>query len=205
MSGSSIWRPRPPARVEPAGPRPGIRISDADRERAAVRLQRAVGEGRITFSELEERLEVVYAARFAADLVPPLEDLPDDEPVLSTPVGPPLVLRAGVGSLRRTGRWEVPARLRVQSTMGAVLLDFTEAELTHPVVEIELELGAGAARLFVPAGATADLDGLVAGLGMVRSRVPVAPAHAPHFRIYGRSGIGSVVVRRRYRIAGHLV
>uniref|UniRef100_UPI0015F04F0F DUF1707 SHOCT-like domain-containing protein n=1 Tax=Pseudonocardia pini TaxID=2758030 RepID=UPI0015F04F0F len=59
-------------------PRPGIRISDADRERAAARLRTAMGEGRITMVELEERLAVVYAARFAAELLPPLEDLPGD-------------------------------------------------------------------------------------------------------------------------------
>ena len=56
----------------------GLRISDADRERAAARLQQALAEGRITLDELEERLTVVYAARYAADLLPPLEDLPGD-------------------------------------------------------------------------------------------------------------------------------
>jgi len=211
MSESPVWRLRPSARgaprgpaPEPESPRPGIRLSDADRERAAVRLQTALGEGRITVVELEDRLAVVYAARFAADLVAPLEDLPaEGGPVLTTPVGPPLVLRTGMGALRRTGRWRVPPRLRVQSAMGAVLLDFTEAELTHPVVEVELELGAGPARLFLPVGATADVDGLVAGLGVVRSRVPATPSPAaPHFRVYGRSGLGSVTVRRRYRFAG---
>ena len=55
---------------------PGLRISDADRERAAQRLHTALSEGRITLSELEERLAVVYAARYEADLRPPLADLP---------------------------------------------------------------------------------------------------------------------------------
>jgi hypothetical protein len=187
-------------------PRPEIRISDADRERAAARLRAAMSEGRITMVELEERLATVYAARFASELLPPLKDLPGDPrdvmtaAPLSTPVGPPLVLRTGMGGLRRVGPWRVPARLRVQSTMGAVLLDFTRAELTHPVVEIELELGAGPARILVPETATADVEGLHAGLGMVRSRVSCVPAEGPHFRIYGRAGLGSVVVRRRYRI-----
>lgn len=189
-------------------PRPEIRISDADRERAAAKLRVALGEGRITMVELEERLAVVYAARFASDLLPPFDDLPGDprdvlaDVPLTTPVGPPLVLRAGRGTLRRVGQWQVPARLRVQSTMGAVLLDFTRAELTHPVVEIELELGAGPARLLLPDDATADVEGLHAGLGLVRSRVECRPGTGPHFRIYGRAGVGSVVVRRRYRVAG---
>ena len=187
-------------------PRPEIRISDADRERAAARLRRAMSEGRITMVELEERLAVVYAARFATDLLPPFEDLPGDprdvlaEVPLTTSVGPPTVLRTGMGALRRVGQWRVPARIRVQSTMGPVLLDFTEADLTHPVVEIELELGAGPARIMIPDGGTADVEGLAAGIGMVRNRVEGTPGEGPHFRIYGRAGLGSVVIRRRYRI-----
>ncbi|WP_214365687.1 DUF1707 domain-containing protein [Pseudonocardia sp. H11422] len=192
----------------PYGDSPGIRISDADRERAAARLHQALSEGRITVSELEERLSVVYSARYGADLAPPLADLPGGAidvtgppPPLSTPVGPPVVvLRSGVGGLRRSGQWAVPARLRVHSGVGSVLLDFCDTQLPHPVIEVELELGAGSARLLVPDDATADVDGLVAAMGHIRSKVPSAPAPGrPHFRIYGRCGMGSVTIRRRYR------
>ena len=61
---------------------------DADRERAAARLQQALAEGRITLDELEERLAVVYAARYAADLLP----------VRGSPRH-----RRGAGAARRTG------------------------------------------------------------------------------------------------------
>lgn len=185
-----------------------IRISDADRERAAERLNRALGEGRITVEELQERLSTVYAARFGADLVPVLADLPGDPlnlsaDVLATPVGPPTVLRGGVGGLKRRGDWNVPARLRVQSSIGPVLLDFCDAEPSRPVVEIELELGAGSARILVPAEATADVDGLVSSYGSVRSKMPARAVHGrPHFRIYGHTTAGSVTVRTRYTFAG---
>jgi hypothetical protein len=199
--------------LQPSSPGepPGIRISDADRERAAQRLHTALTEGRITVAELEERLAVVYAARYGSELVPPLADLPGDPldvtvpaPPPSTPAGPPVVLRTGMGSLRRSGSWQVPARLRVQSGMGSVVLDFCEAEIRHPVVEIEFELGAGSARVLLPDNATADVDGLVSGMGSVKSKVPATPRPgATHFRIYGRTTMGSVTVRRRYRLAGH--
>jgi len=130
--------------------RPGLRISDADRERAAQRLHTALSEGRITLSELEERLAVVYAARYEADLRPPLADLPAEVPVAVTPAGPPMVLKAGMSTIKRTGPWRVPPRIRVLSGMGSVTLDFCDAENPHPVVEIELELGAGSAKLLVP-------------------------------------------------------
>jgi len=191
-------------------PSPGIRISDADRERAAARLQQALAEGRITLSELEERLAVVYAARYAADLLPPFADLPGDDvvpvqPATPTPAaaGQPLVLRSGMGTLRRSGPWTVPSRIRVQSVMGSVILDFGDTAVP-PVVDGALELGTGSARLMLPDGASADVDGMVSGMGTVRSKVSSTPVPGrPHFRVHGRSAMGSVTVRYRYRVAGH--
>ncbi len=169
-------------------PPPGIRISDADRERAAARLQQALVEGRITLDELEERLTVVYAARYAADLLPPFADLPGDDvvpmPHAAAPPAPmdrPLLLRSGMGTLRRSGPWAVPSRIRVQSVMGSVILDFGDTTVPT-VVDVSLELGAGSARLLLPDGATADIDGLVSGMGTVRSKVPSTPVPGrPHF------------------------
>lgn len=191
-------------------PSPGIRISDADRERAAARLQQALAEGRITLSELEERLAVVYAARYAADLLPPFADLPGDDVVPVQPAtaepaatGQPLVLRSGMGTLRRSGPWTVPSRILVQSVMGSVILDFGDTTVP-PVVDVALELGAGSARLLLPDGASADVDGMVSGMGTVRSKVSSTPVPGrPHFRVHGRSAMGSVTVRYRYRVAGH--
>jgi hypothetical protein len=189
--------------VQPPDP-PGIRISDADRERAATRLNQALAEGRITLTELEERLTVVYAARYERDLVAPLADLPalaSAAPVPVTPAGPALVLKAGMSTIKRTGVWDVPARLRVQSGMGSVVLDFCDAQIAHPVVEIEVVLGAGSAKLLVPDGATANVDDLVPGMGSVRSRVPSRPRPgSPHFVVHGRTAMGSVTVRNRFRM-----
>jgi hypothetical protein len=197
---------------QPSPPEPrGIRISDADRERAAERLHQALAEGRITLSELEERLAVVYAAKYEADLRPPLADLPGAQ-VAAAPAArptvpsdaPPVVLRAGMSTIKRSGAWDVPPRLRVQSAMGSVVLDFCETVIPHGVVDIEVDLGAGSAKLLVPDDATANVDGVVASMGTVKSNVPsLQRPGAPHFLIHGRAGMGSVTVRRRYKIAGH--
>lgn len=188
--------------------KPGIRISDADRERAAARLNQALAEGRITVSELEERLSAVYGARYEADLVPPLADLPGAAvmaaaAVPSTPSGPPVVLRAGMSTVKRTGDWDVPARLRLQSSMGTIVLDFCDTTIHHPVVEIEVDVGAGSIRLLLPDGATANVDDVVSGMGTVKSKVPSRPRPgAVHFVVHGRTGMGSVTVRRRYQVGG---
>jgi hypothetical protein len=189
----------------------GFRISDADRERAAQQLHKALAEGRITLSELEERLAVVYAARYEADLRPPFADLPGDDVVPGRPAvpappagGPPVVLRAGMSTIKRGGAWDVPPRLRLQSAMGSVVLDFCETVIPHPVVDIEVDLGAGSAKLLVPDESTANVDDVVASMGTVKSSVPSVPRPGvPHFVVHGRAGMGSVTVRRRYRIAGH--
>lgn len=193
--------------MPPSDP-PGLRCSDADRARAAERLQRAMAEGRITMTELDERLAAVWAARYEADLLPPLADLPGPAlvgpPAPVIPTGKATVLRAGMSGLKRTGAWTVPARLRVQSVMGSVLLDFTQTEIPHPVIEVELEIAAGSAKLLVPEGATANVDDLVTALGEIKNRVPAQPGRkGPHFVLRGRCGLGSVVVRRRRRMSDY--
>jgi hypothetical protein len=72
-------------------PRPALRASDADREAVAERLRVASVDGRIDAEELEQRLSLVYSARWVgeldrivADVVPP----PPPPPVAPPPVAP---------------------------------------------------------------------------------------------------------------------
>jgi hypothetical protein len=198
------------------------RISDADRERAAQRLHGAMAEGRITFAELDERLAQVYAALHAEDLEPPLADLPPEHtapsglavaPPTSTtaaptawqpapPAGPaPVLLKSGVGDIKRNGPWQVPPVLEVQSTMGDTVLDFTRAVLPQQVVEVRVKLGAGDVKLILPDGATADVDGVVAGMGSVKCKVPGGPRPGQlHVVVRGKVSMGDVVVRYQYEI-----
>ena len=53
-----------------------LRVSDADREQAAEVLRQAAGDGRITFDELDQRLEAAYGARTYGDLTEVTADLP---------------------------------------------------------------------------------------------------------------------------------
>lgn len=185
----------------------GVRIADADRERAAARLQRALAEGRITFAELEERLATVYAARYETDLLPPFADLPPDDAPAAAVLragGEPLVLRTGSGTLRRSGDWTVPARIQVQAGLGDVILDFCDTAVPHAVLEVDVTTKGGGVKLLVPDGATADTDGVTCSWGAevkcALARRPV-PGH-PHFRVSGRVKLGGLVVRNRYRFAG---
>jgi hypothetical protein len=53
-----------------------LRASDAERAAVVRRLEYAVGEGRISMAEFEERVEVAHQARTRAELDELTADLP---------------------------------------------------------------------------------------------------------------------------------
>src|SRR5690606_4956185 len=158
-----------------------LRCSDRDRERVAEALREAAGDGRLTLSELEERLEATFRARTYGDLEPITRDLPQgpypvpnvsprgvQAPVgqWSQPAGQAVSPRpaAGVPDLRterittilgeekRSGRWEVPPRIEVTCFLGEVKLDFTEAIVRHRDVVVQIGTLMGSVTLIVPEG-----------------------------------------------------
>jgi hypothetical protein len=55
---------------------PRVRTSDAERERIAQTLREAVGEGRLTLDEGDERLATLYTTKYRDELAPLIADLP---------------------------------------------------------------------------------------------------------------------------------
>ncbi|BBG00621.1 hypothetical protein PSA01_40340 [Pseudonocardia saturnea] len=181
-----------------------MRISDADREAAAKRLHDALGEGRITLTELEERLDAVYAARTASELRPPLADLPGSE--LVAPRTGELVrpadgadrvhLRTGAGTVKRTGDWQVPAAMKLTTSMGTIHLDLSEVRQVPPRIDIEVSTGMGEIVLVLPEGGSADVDAVSGSWGEVKTKVPSTPGGSgPHIVVHGKVGMGSLTVR----------
>jgi hypothetical protein len=74
--------------MPPNRPTPQLRASDADRDRAALRLREAAAEGRLDTDELEERVGAVYGAKWMADLDRLTSDVTPLPP--PTPVPPPV-------------------------------------------------------------------------------------------------------------------
>ncbi|MEU7892769.1 DUF1707 domain-containing protein [Nonomuraea sp. NPDC049152] len=179
-----------------------MRVSDADRERAAQQLQKAFAEGRLTPAELDERLELAFAAKTYGDLTEPLSDLPGAGafvPVAgaSAPHADAVVLESKSGDVSRSGDWPVPQRLRIVSKYGNASLDLSEASVDHPVVDIEFDLKYGSAKIVLPEGATANVDGYQAEWGgEAKVTVPAHPRHGIlHVRITGRIKYGELRVR----------
>ena len=94
--GASAWAP-PPRRDQhrPTSATDDlVRISDADRERATVRLRDHYAEGRLTREELDERVTAVLKARTVGDLRRVMADLPESAPAsphacMPPPASPP--------------------------------------------------------------------------------------------------------------------
>ena len=106
-----------------------LRISDDDRDRAAAVLHTAVGEGRLTWTEHEERLAVVYGARTASQLQPALADLPGRGAV---PITSAVASPAGAPPLRvmlsKVAQRPDPAagRVEAEAVLGAAVLDLRD-------------------------------------------------------------------------------
>ena len=80
-----------------AGPvqAPAQRASDADRDIAADILCAAVGDGRLTLDELDDRLGVALSARTITELAALIADLPGRRCAPPSPVQPSADLRSG--------------------------------------------------------------------------------------------------------------
>lgn len=116
-----------------------LRASDGDRERVAELLRDHCADGRLSFDELEERLERVYGARTYADLRPLTADLP------CSGVAHPALSHRRVHSNRAAGAivlWALAAMMLVPAffavvgalVMAAFAMALTAASLAAPFV-----------------------------------------------------------------------
>jgi hypothetical protein len=93
-----------------------VRASDAERDATVNRLRDAAADGRLTFEELTDRIEAAANAVMRSDLVPLTCDLPATAAV-GVPTRSPGV--RGVGDVKRSGPWSVPAEISFRTCFGA--------------------------------------------------------------------------------------
>jgi class 3 adenylate cyclase len=158
------------AATQPA-PAEALRASHADRDRVVEVLRTAAGDGRLTPEELDQRLEVALTARALADLEPLVTDLTVRTP--AAPVRELTRIECGSGSAKRDGPWQVPRRLEVEVRSGSVVLDFQQAVIAAPELEIKAHVSSGSLRLITRAGIVVDAGDLSVGSGSAKV-VPAA-------------------------------
>jgi hypothetical protein len=170
-----------------------LRASDTDRENVVRLLRDAHGDGRITLDEHGERVGHAYAARTLGDLAMLTRDLlPADEQPIRLDPGP---LHALFGTVRRDGRWVVPARFPVSAVFGTLEIDLREALLQRRHVVVNAAVLGGRIRLVVPEGVRVEFTGRsIAGSQALRMRQPES-REAPLIEVRGTVVLGSVGAR----------
>jgi hypothetical protein len=179
--------------VVPAGE---LRASYDDRERVAEVLRIAAGDGRLSAEELDQRLEVALTARTYGELAALTRDLPA---VRGAAAAPRELVRIDCGSsvIRRDGRWVVPKRLEVRVASGSVTLDFSNAVITQPALEIEAEVHSGTLTLLTRPGIAVHTDDVAVRSGAVKV-TPPGGGFAPEIlriQVSGRVASGVIVAR----------
>jgi hypothetical protein len=179
--------------------RPGLRASDGERERTVVTLRDGAAEGRLTFDELAERLELAYRATTAGELEQLVADLPAVAP--SAVPAPGRRKRwniAVMGGCTRRGRWRPAPRSIAIAFMGGVDLDLREATIEEDELVITAIAVMGGVDVIVPDGVEVDLGGF-ALMGGNDHRPGQAPVRAgtPTVRVRAFSLMGGVDVKAR--------
>lgn len=190
-----------------------LRVSDDERQHVVSLLERATGRGLIDLDEFTSRVDTALAARTRGELNAVLVDLPGlvhpegrvlptapahrsaGRPATAAAPGAGSLISAELGSVSRRGSWDVPAHLRVQVTLGSAELDFTEAEIAHPVVEIDVSVTTGSVELRLPEDARLERDGVQVVLGSVSEKRRSRDGTGPLFVLRGSVRAGSLEVK----------
>ncbi|MBB5933069.1 DUF1707 SHOCT-like domain-containing protein [Streptomyces zagrosensis] len=169
-------------------------ISEDVRETGVRRLQEAYAEGHIAHDDLDERLHQVLTAKKHSELVSALASLPPEKAATTSTIA------AASGRIQRRGAWRVPRSLKVESAFGRVHLNLSRAVIEHAVVDIELQLGTGRAKITVPRDAIVDVEGLSTGWKDVHYKPPRrSRPSGPTIRISGAMGFGRLKIRHAWR------
>lgn len=206
------------SRVSPENPNDisRLRISDADRDRAASLLSNALAEGRLTPQEHSERLDAIYAAKVQADMVPVVSDLPGASAAIAAqnsalaradylgavePRGKRARLVALFGGITRKGRWHVPADMEAITVFGGAEFDLRQAILPPGGARMRTICALGGVEIIVPPELHVIDDGwaILGGREIPADTAESARPDAPVLRLTGITILGGISVRRRPR------
>lgn len=182
-----------------------LRASHDDRDKVVEQLRVAAGDGRLTAEELDQRLELALRARTYGELAKLVVDLPAANTVAlaGTSAKPKDLVRIDCrsGHAKRDGRWIVPQRMEVKVTSGSVVLDFTQAIITEPMLRINAEVRSGHIRLITKPGIVVDADDVAVRSGHIRVRSPWRPDIPEVLRVElsGKVGSGEIKARPPFR------
>jgi hypothetical protein len=179
---------------------PELRASHQDRDEVVEILRVAAGDGRLSATELDQRVEAALTARTYRELAQLTADLPAvaGHPGAAAAQAKDLVRidRKGAND-RRDGDWVVPRRMEIRAVGCTVKLDFTQAVITEPTLRIEAEVRGGNLILITRPGVEIDADDVAVQGGGVKVRPAPGPKPPLLLRIEvsGKVKGGHIVAR----------
>lgn len=186
-----------------------FRASDADRDQVTEVLHAAYAEGRLTIAEHSERTDAALDAKTLGDLLALTEDLvpTNGRQLAAVDAEQSLIvvtqgatdeadkITAVLATVKRVGPWRIRRRSTVNSLMGSVYLDLTQATFDADVVEVSATNVMAELTIRVPPGtvvrdevANVLGESSVKGVGDPDSRMPTLV-------IRGTNIMGEVKVR----------
>jgi len=154
--------------------KPALVALRARREVVINALSTHFANDALDVDEFEQRVDLAHRATAVAELDRLLTDLEPaaDEPsrslvsqadtqaAIETRVHKAKRVLTILSSTQRKGTWRVPKELRVVTVMGAVELDFREAEFGPGVTEVKVTSVMGAIAIVVPPHLQVECDGV---------------------------------------------
>ena len=194
-------------------PHPELRASDADRERTADLLRHAAGEGRLDVEELDERLDLAYAARTGSqlealtlDVVPRGGTSPQRRGGEALSVVPgreaPHWILSVMGGATRKGRWRLGERTTALNLMGGCDLDLHGVELGAREVHLTVVSIMGGGDIRVPDGLDVRISEVnVLGGNDVQLGEDAPDAGGPVLHLHLVSIVGGTNIRRGRKLS----
>ena len=159
-------------------------------ERVVDVLTRHFANDDLTETELESRLQSVYAATTTRELDALLADLPVLPGSETLPARVDTDIKALFSGQERKLAGVVPRRLKLRARLGYVELDLTEATFEPGVTTIDVRAFMGYVQIRLPAGVRVESAGrALFGYFAIKGAVRDAPAVV---RITGRARFGFI-------------
>lgn len=184
-------------------------VSAEEQEKAVQRLSAHFAADHLEISELERRLDLVYAAASRAELTELVADLPALSVDAEVEVAPSVRVEPGrtvartqtmvavMGGAERKGQWTPPRHMNVVAVMGGGKLDFREAIFGEPVTEVTIVVFMGGVEIIVPPGIRVESNGFALMGGFDQVAQETAAPDAPLVKVNGFACMGAVEMKVR--------
>jgi len=132
----------------------GSPVSEDVQQRGIDFLQGLLASGKVDLERFQKSLDALLEVHTQADFASVVRGLPS--PVEFTPPArrrqEPLEISTSMGDVRLEGRWQVSRLTKIDTGMGNVTIDLSQAEFDDWDVKIVVRTGMGTITVIVPRG-----------------------------------------------------